>query len=234
MPGSFAGPPLAIDDPGVLNPGQWEIIGAVTGAGTASTDVFEVPLADVSYGLTPKTQLGVTLPFAHANVDGEEADRSFSNVTLAFKWQFASREAFQVSFAPGYAFGLSAAAARRGVGNDSGILFLPVNFEYAVGEWTVNGEFGYASVKDDVDALAYGAAFGHPIAQRTQVMFEIYGGSETDFAGNTMNFHVGFDIELNPKLHWLMSAGSGLWAPQGAEDLDYDFFLGIQYFTAGR
>ena len=54
-------------------------------------------------------------------------------------------------------------------------------------------------------------------------MFEIYGSSEANFASNTMNFNVGFDIELNPKLHRLMSAGSGLWAPQGEEALDYDF-----------
>ena len=229
-PGAISGPPLSIDDPGVLDPGQWEIIGAVTGASSKSAYVYEAPLIDVSYGLTPKTQLGVTVPFAHANVEGEEVDRAFSNLAFGFKWQFASTETYQVAFAPAYTLGISAAAARRGVGDDTDILFLPVNFEYAVGNWTVNGEFGYASVQNGIDALGYGAAFGHPLGQRVQFMLEIYGGAESDFANNNGNFHVGLDIEQNPRLHWLMSVGSGIWEPAGDEGLDYDFFLGIQYF----
>ena len=229
-PGAISGPPLSIDDPGVLDPGQWEIIGAVTGASSKSAYVYEAPLIDVSYGLTPKTQLGVTVPFAHANVEGEEVDRAFSNLAFGFKWQFASTETYQVAFAPAYTLGISAAAARRGVGDDTDILFLPVNFEYAVGNWTVNGEFGYASVQNGIDALGYGAAFGHPLGQRVQFMLEIYGVAESDFANNNGNFHVGLDIEQNPRLHWLMSVGSGIWEPAGDEGLDYDFFLGIQYF----
>ena len=234
LPITVAGPPLEIDDPGILDPGQWEIIGAVTGATSKSADVYEAPLVDVSYGLTPKTQLGASLPFAHSNVDGEQSDRAFSNASFGFKWQFASTDAYQVAFAPTYNLGISAAAARRGVGEDTDILFLPVNFEYAVGNWTVNGEFGYASVVNGIDALGYGAAFGHPLGQRVQFMVEIYGGAESDFANDNGNFHVGLDIEQHPKLHWLMSAGSGIWEPAGDEGLDFDFFVGIQYFTLGR
>jgi hypothetical protein len=60
VPGAFAGPPLTIDDPGILDPGQWEIIGAVTGATSDTVDVYELPLLDVSYGLTPNTQLSAS------------------------------------------------------------------------------------------------------------------------------------------------------------------------------
>jgi hypothetical protein len=189
----------------------------------------------VSYGLTPKTQLGLTLPFAVANIDGEEADRAFSNATIGFKWQFASRENFDVAFAPAYSLGVSAAAARRGVGDDTDILFMPVNFEYRVGNWTVNGEFGYGSVTNALDSLGYGAFFGHPIGRRTQFLFEIYGGAGSDFSNDNGNFHIGLDVEQHPKLHWLVSVGSGLWSPDPVEEhLNYDFFLGIQYLTLGR
>jgi hypothetical protein len=41
---------------------------------------------------------------------------------------------------------------------------------------------------------------------------------------------VGFDIELNSKLHWLMSFGSGLWTPDGTGKLDYDVFLEILFW----
>ncbi len=234
LPSTYAGPPLTIDDPGILDPGQWEIIGAVTGAKSDAVDAFELPLLDVSYGLTPNTQLSVSLPYVFANQVDQSSHRHLGNLAVGFKWRFVNRESIQVAFAPAYAFGIRASAARRGVGDDEGILFLPVNFEYGFEKWTVNGEFGYASVNKNADALAYGAAFGRPMTERTQFLFEIYGGSATDFARNNMNFHIGFDIELNPKLHWLMSAGTGLWSPDSREELDFDFFLGIQYFTSGR
>jgi hypothetical protein len=49
-----------------------------------------------------------------------------------------------------------------------------------------------------------------------------------------MNYHIGLDIQLKPRLHWLMSAGSGLWSRDGEQELDFDFFVGIQYFTLGK
>lgn len=234
LPGAFAGPPLTIDDPGILKPGQWEIIGAATGATSQAVDVYELPLLDVSYGLTANTQLSMSLPYVFANTVDEPSHRHPSNLAVGFKWRFLNQNKLQVAFAPAYAFGIRASAARRGIGDDDGILFLPVNFQYVVGHWTVNGEFGYASVINNADALAYGAAFGHPVGQRTQIMLEVYGGSETDFANDNMNYHIGLDIQLKPRLHWLMSAGSGLWSRDGEQELDFDFFVGIQYFTLGK
>lgn len=231
----LAGPPLTTDDPGITDFREWEIIAAATGATSDAVDVYQLPLLDISYGLTPNTELSASLPYVFADVAGARSDNDLGNLAVGFKWQFLNRENVQLSFAPIFAFGIRASAAQRGVGADDGILFLPVNFQYTIGgEWTVIGEFGYASVKNNADALGYGVAFGHPIGRRTQILFEIFGASETDFAEDNLNFHVGFDIELNPRLHWLMAFGSGLSSPDDREELDFDFYLGVQYFTAGR
>jgi len=40
IPAAQAGPPLSIDDPGILAPGQWEIIAAATAASTDSEDAY--------------------------------------------------------------------------------------------------------------------------------------------------------------------------------------------------
>jgi hypothetical protein len=225
-----AGPPLAIDDPGILDPGQWEIIAALSMASADVGDVYEAPILDVSYGLSANTQVSASMPYVFANPSDDSSASEFGNLAVGFKWRLYNDERLQIAFAPGYAFGIRVSAAIRGVGDDTDILFLPVNFEYALGNWTVNGEFGYASVKSGTDGWGYGAALGHPLGERTQLMFELYGGADDDFDNDNLNFHIGFDMEMAADWHLLFSAGSGLREPVGSEKLDFDMYLGLQHF----
>ena len=231
LPGRLvAGPPLAIDDPGVLDPGQWEIIVAATTASTNEGEAYQAPLLDVSYGLTPNTQVSASMPYVFVSPDNDSSGSDFGNLAIGYKWRFVNNDQLQVAFAPAYAFGIRLSAALRGVGDETDLLFLPLNFQYEIGNWSLNGEFGYVSVESADDALGYGAALSRPVGERTAIMFELYGGSETDFDNDDLNFHIGFDTELRPDFHLLFSAGSGLREPSGTAELDYDVFLGVQYF----
>jgi hypothetical protein len=231
LPGRLvAGPPLAIDDPGVLDPGQWEFIVAARTASSNEGEVYEAPLLDVSYGLTTNTQASFAVPYVFVSPDNESSDSDLGNLSIGYKWRFVNSDRLQVAFAPAYAFGIRLSAALRGVGDDTDILFLPLNFQYEIGDWSLNGEFGYVSVQSADDAVGYGAALSRPVGQRTVIMFELYGGSDTDFDNDDLNFHIGFDTELRTDFHLLFSAGSGLREPTGATELDYDIFLGLQYF----
>jgi hypothetical protein len=225
----MAGPPLAIDDPGVIDPGQWEFIVAATVASTNKGDVYQAPILDVSYGLTPNTQAVVVLPYVFVDPQNESSGSDVGNLAIGYKWRFFNNDKLQVAFAPGYVFGISVSAAKRGIGDDTGILYLPLNFQYEFGAWSVNGEWGYVSVDSAEDAWGYGAALSRPVGPRTQIMFELYGGADTNYDNDDLNFHIGFDTELRPDFHLLFSAGSGLREPAGTE-LDFDIFLGLQYF----
>lgn len=225
-----AGPPLAIDDPGVLDPGQWEFIVAGTMASSNEGEAYEAPLLDVSYGLTPNTQASVAIPYVFVSPDNGSSDSDLGNLSIGYKWRFINNDRLQVAFAPAYAFGIRLSAALRGIGDDTDIAFLPLNFQYEIGDWSLNGEFGYVSVQSGDDALGYGAALSIPVGQSSAIMFELYGGSDTDFDNDELNFHIGLDSELRPNFHLLFSAGSGLREPSGATELDYDIFLGLQYF----
>lgn len=231
MPGGLmAGPPLAIDDPGILDPGQWEIIVAATMASTKEGDAYQAPLLDISYGLTPNTQVGVSLPYVFVSPDNESSSSDFGNLAIGYKWRFINNDELQVAFAPAYAFGIRLSAALRGVGDDTNILFLPLEMQYEIGDWSLNGEWGYVSFESGGDGWGYGGALSRPVGQRTVLMFELYGGADTDFDNDNLNFHIGFDMEMRPDLHLLLSAGSGLREPTGTTALDFDIFLGLQYF----
>lgn len=226
-----AGPPLAIDDPGVLEPGQWELIGAITFARSDAGHAAELPLADMSYGLTPNTQISAAYPYVFSNPADETATSDFGNLSIGFKWRFFESERLQVAFAPGVTFGISLNATKLGIGDDEHIELLPINFQYALGgDWTLNGEIGLALVHQDEDEWAYGLAIGHPLANRAQLMFELYGATDSELDNNVLNFHVGVDVALTGALHVLAAVGAGLSAPTGADKLNLDLYLGLQYF----
>lgn len=230
-----AGPPLFIDDPGILDPFQWEVIAAATTAKSKAGDkASEVPVLDVSLGLTENTQISAAYPYVLAELADGTSENDFANLTVGWKWRFLNTDSLQMAFAPAYAFGISVTAATLGVGDDTPIRFLPVNLEYGFGNWTLSAELGYASIKEAPDETAYGAAIGHPVGSRTQLMFEIYGATNDRLGDRIVNFNVGADIEITPAWHILVSAGSGISEPAGAEELDYTGFLGIQYFTGTK
>ncbi len=225
-----AGPPLTINDPGILDSGQWEIIGAVTGSGTDNIDIYQAIL-DVSVGLTENTQLSAVYPYAWVDPTGDDSHTHFGNLAIGFKWRFYDGERLQLAFAPAYAFGIVLSAALRGIGNDTDILFLPVNFASSLGgDWTLNGEFGYVSTQDDTDGFGYGIAIGYPVGAKTRMMFELYGGSDTDFEQDRLNFNVGLDHRIGSAWHLLGAAGAGLREPDSRDKLDFNVYLGVQYF----
>ena len=197
----------------------------------AGDKASEVPVLDLSLGLSENTQISAAYPYVVAELADGTSESDFANLVLGFKWRFMNTDALQMSFAPAYAFGISVTAATLGVGDDTPIRFLPVNLEYGFGNWTLNAELGYASIKQAPDEWAYGAAIGHPIGNRTQLMFEIYGATNSDLGDVFVNANIGADIELTPAWHQLLSIGTGISEPSGAEELDYTGFLGIQYFT---
>jgi len=227
-----AGPPLFIDDPGILDPGQWEIIvAASTAKAKDGAQATELPVLDVSVGLTENTQISVAYPYVFVDPVDAPSDSEFGNLAVGFKWRFYNSENLQISFAPGYLFGISLTAATLGVGSDTAIVALPVNFEYAFGDWTLNAELAYAVIREAEDEVVYGVALGHPVGKRTRLFFEIYGATNSELGDNIVNFNIGADVEITPAWHLLLAMGSGISEPTGAEELDYTGYLGLQYFT---
>jgi outer membrane receptor protein involved in Fe transport len=148
---------------------------------------------------------------------------------LGAKWRFLNRDNLQLAVAPGYAFGISAGAAKRGIADDEDIFYLPLELGYTLGNWGFNAELGYASIKNDPDGWGYGAAVSHPLGDRIEIMFELYGGSDDSFDNDNLNFHVGLDFAWTDSLNLLFAIGSGLREPSGSEELDLDLFLGLQF-----
>jgi hypothetical protein len=149
-PQALAGPPLSIDDPGVLDPWHWEIIGATTLTSDSDGDYWQAPLLDISLGVIEDyVQVGFVYPYAHADSGNGRSQSDFGNAEFGVKWRFLKRDRLQMAFAPYHVFGVSTGTAAKGIGDDSDAAVLPINAEYSINDrWSLNGEVSYVSVDD--------------------------------------------------------------------------------------
>ena len=231
-PQALAGPPLSIDDPGVLAPWHWEIIGATTLTSGSDGDYWQAPVLDISLGIVQDyVQVGFVYPYANASPDIGSSQSDFGNAELGVKWRFLNNERLQMAFAPYHAFAVSGGTAAKGIGYNEDATVLPINAEYSINDrWSLNGEVSYVSIDNDENAWGYGVAAAYAANERWTVMVEVAGASDTDFNDEFLELRAGFDATLNDSFHLLFSIATGIEEPSGAGELDYDIFLGLQYF----
>ncbi len=120
---SHAGPPLSIEDPGILEQGQWEIITAATATSIGAGKVYQFPVADVSLGVVEdKVQISAVYPYVFAQLDDQDKDSDFGNLELGVKFKVWDSASWQVAVAPAYSFGITRSLAETGIGVDTHVL----------------------------------------------------------------------------------------------------------------
>jgi outer membrane receptor protein involved in Fe transport len=227
--GAHAGPPLSIDDPGILDPGQAEIILAGTVDSRQSGTDWFFPVLDVSYGLTPDVQLAfVATRVVHSPEEGPTKS-DFGPGAIGVKWRFLHGEALQMSVAPYYEMLLRDGAEDRGVIEDVDAWVIPVEVQYDFESWRINGEARYATIHDDRDQWGYGVAATFAVRPSVEAMVELHGGADRTFDENGLLYRVGIDFAVSDSFHVLASAGSGV-TESGDDDLRFQGYLGLQWF----
>jgi hypothetical protein len=228
---AWAGPPLATEDPGILEQGQWEIIAATTATGTGSGNFYQMPILDVSLGVIEDyLQITVAYPYVFAEHDSANSDSHFGNLELGAKVRFWNRENLQIAFAPVYSFGITRSLAERGIGEGHDVLELPVALEYGINEQLrLNTTIGYAVVDGGANEWAYGLAMAYALNQRWELLWEVSGATDTDLEDNVVDLRGGFDFAVSDSFHLLFSVATGLRVPEKEDELDYDLYLGLQW-----
>jgi len=227
----LAGPPLSIDDPGILDLWQLEMIAAVTSTKTDSGNLQQLPLLDMSLGVIEDyLQVGVAFSHVHVRPNDGRSEADAGSSALAIKWRFVNSEKLQMSFAPYYAFGVSRSAEAKGIGDSADLVVLPVNAEYGINDkWRLNGEVGYTRIQGGETAWNYGAAVAYSASRRWDLLFEVSGTSDSAFGMDFVAARAGFDAALSESFHLLFSVASGLRHARGGDELDLDVFFGVQY-----
>jgi outer membrane putative beta-barrel porin/alpha-amylase len=229
---SLAGPPLSVDDPGVLDPGQIELITAVTAASFDTGKAYQAPVIDVSLGLI-EDYVQASVLYSYVGIDPDDAgsDTGWGNPEIGVKWRLLQTDRWQVALAPAYAFGVTRELAGQGIGHDTNVASIPVLVEYSVSErWRVNTSLAYLAVEDLDDELAWGVAGAYTLNGRWELLAELSGASNSDFDDSVVTARAGVDFAISDKLHLLFSAATGVSEPRGFERLHYDYYLALQSF----
>lgn len=228
-PPALAGPPLTIDDPGILDPGKFEVIVAATIESRDSGTGYLLPILDVSYGWSEDIQLAVVATRAVNDPDGASTVSDVGPGAVSVKWRFLDRDALQMSVAPTFEAQLREGAVDRGVTDDLEAWILPVQFQYEWSALRLNAELRYAAAHDATDEWGYGAALAYPVTGRLEAMVEIHGGADRRLDDDGWLYRFGMDYAFSERWHLLAAAGSSLSEP-GDDDVDLQGYLGLQWF----
>jgi len=224
----WAGPPLTFDDTDVLEPGQWELIIATSAERRRSGSSYELPVLDLTYGISENVEMFGVLPRISNRPRGEPGKSDFGLAEIGVKWRFIASEALAMAIAPTYEFPARSGATDRDVVDDERALLLPLLAEYAWQVWRVAGQLGYIVNRGEPDGLSYAAALARPLSTGSEIMFMLYGESADGFDERSLAWRLGLDMELAADFNLLLGVGTGLRDPDG-DDLRLDLFLGLQW-----
>ena len=169
-----AGPPLAIDDPGVLDPGGWEFILSTTTEQRDSGDSFELPAFEATYGISKDWQATAAIQRLSVDPNPGSSKSGWGEGQLNVKWRFVDTEKLQVALSPAYVFNLSDSSIDRGIADDVDDWVIPVDAEYDFGSFRLGAEISYTILKDSRDAWGYGIAAYLPVRDNLDLLFEFY------------------------------------------------------------
>lgn len=231
-PDGVAGPPLVTDDPGILDPGNWEVIIAVTGEDHPAGNDIHAPLLDMSLGLTKNTQMSFVLPHVVVKPTENPRKTGLGYAEAGFKWRIMSASKWELAIASNYVFPVSNEIIVADGPEDIRVLGVPLLVSRTDGNWDWFGQVGWNIGSDGIRFWDYGLAVGHPLGSSTQLMMEIFGSAASSFTESTLNYQLGLDYEINQALHVLASAGSRIKSgPERSSRLNYAFYIGLQWFN---
>ena len=157
-----AGPPLTIEDPGILDPGQWRSSWPAPGEEGIGQD-HELPLLDVSYGVSENIQVAFVAPRIVSDLMASRSVR-FPHRRDRHQVALLQREQLQIAFAPLYEFNPDGAwwtVKSSTTPMPDGAPHVPVRLN----DWTFLADTATPS-RGDEDGLSYGFAVSRPVSQR--------------------------------------------------------------------
>jgi hypothetical protein len=223
------GPPLITDDPGTPGDGKWEIQVSFIHERAGRERTYEAPLLDINYGLGDHIQLKYEVAYLTVDKDASGAHSGLGNSLFGVKWRFLDedRHGLAMSVYPQLEVNNPTNSVRRGLVESGTNLLLPLEVARTFGPFEVAGEVGYQFVQHDDDQWIYGVAAAYPLTDKLELVAELHGESDQDFATNDLLFNVGTRWEFAEGLTLLFSIGRSLRDLDDSPDLL--LYAGLQF-----
>jgi hypothetical protein len=207
---AFAGPPYVTDDPEPVAHRHWELYLASQASHDADGWSATLPHVEVNYGVIPDVQLHLIAPLAYVRPDGGEAAYGYGDTELGVKVRFVHEGPWLPQIGTFPMLEIPTGSQRRGLGNGTAQVFVPLWAQKSFGPWTTYGgaglwidagrserrfwQFGWQVQRTVVDGLTIGAEIFHTTPDVP--------GAEHD-----TRFNVGAVVDITEEHHLLFSAG---------------------------
>lgn len=186
-------PPLATDDPGVPDKGEYEINLTTRLDYTKAERHLDVLLVDANYGLRPviagyhlPTQLKIECPLSAAGQTGESYAIGVGTTTIGVKFNFYDDEhrGISVSVYPQLEFAAPMHGADKGLSDNGQTIVLPLLVAREFHEFTFVFNGGLEQPVHDPGrdlASEFGIAFGRALTRKVAAMIELRSEASIDF-----------------------------------------------------
>ena len=228
------GPPLITNDPGTPGANQWEINIGVMPTLVQGIQNYQVPQLDINYGVGPRIQLTLEVPYVLQTAAGQPLRTGWSNAFTGVKWRFIDdRQGWNISVFPQVEPPAFSSSARKGFADPGPRFFLPLEVQRNVGPMELNFEAGYYVPVNGREERSIGFALGHQFNKKLELIGEVNNDSAMGAPPHNTVWDLGDRYEFHKGLILLFMAGRSF---SGAASGQPTFFgyIGIQILLEGN
>jgi hypothetical protein len=226
------GPPLLTNDSGTPGAKNWEIDIAAMPTLSRDQNAYHLPQLDINYGIGPRIQLTMEIPYVFATTPGQPHASGWSNALPGVKWRFIDNKlGWNVSVFPQLATGGARRDVRSGIATSGTRILLPLEVQRNFGPLELNAEAGYYipfhEASEGHEERIIGFAAGHQFTKKLEIIGEIYNDSAMGVPPYNTTWDAGGHYEFHRGLIWLAMAGRSFIPTSSGQPTFFGYF-GIQ------
>jgi hypothetical protein len=219
---AFGVVPLVVDDTDPVDFGHLQLSSGLQFSRTASANLYDYSV-DPVYGITPRSEFGVTFGYQSQNENGSEAD-GISDLILETKWRLIGMATNLFKLSVRFDLKLPTASERLGLGTgepDADVILIATrNWGNTYLDWNI----GYTAVDAahsnfNDDRWFLGQALRQRLNDRWTLIGDAYVTLPQSRAGGSANFNFEGGAQFNVRENFLLSVVAGSAIGRDSPDL---------------
>jgi hypothetical protein len=210
---AVAGPPFLTDDPEPIDYQHHEFYIATQLTKTADGTSGTLPHLEYNYGAAPNLMVHILVPYAYSDPQVGSRESGLGDIELGVKYRFL-QETDSLPMAGIFPIVVTSTGdEKKGLGNGSAQLFLPLWLQKKWGDWQTYGGGGYwfNNASGAKNHWFFGWQLQNELSEHVTLGGEIFYNTEkVEGEGSSVGFNVGGFYHFNENNHLLFSVGSGL------------------------
>ena len=223
-----AGPPFITNDPGTPGPREWEINLGVMPIFRQQQHDLQLPQLDFNYGVGPRIQLTLEVPYVFSTVPGEARSSGWSNAYPGVKWRFLDDyHGWNVSIFPQVETAGPSGSVRKGIADSGSRFLMPMEIQKNIGPMELDFEAGYYFPFHGHEERIIGFSAGHQFTKKFDIDGEVYNDYAMGALPHDTTWDLGGRYEFHKGLIFLFMAGRS-FSPASSGQPTFLGYFGVQ------